>query len=203
MELEPRSWSTPSVSVSGSCQREVGPDPAERGDGIRRARIPGFGLGSPSTMARTMAVAAIFKKMAISDRVGVPTITCRRRKCLGSAWGSVVEGFTMGVQRPSKPDDLFEEVGPLGDLVLDGLVVERRRLAADLARVGVDVPGHEGGMTSSITWPRGRTGTSRSLVSRRSCPSRPSCPRDDGALCRAAHRGGHDAWRRTSSPALS
>ena len=39
-------------------------------------------------MASTMAVLPTFRKVAISERLASPTITCRRRKRLGSAWGS-------------------------------------------------------------------------------------------------------------------
>ena len=39
-------------------------------------------------MASTMAVLPTFKKVAISDRLASPTMTCSRRNRLGSACGS-------------------------------------------------------------------------------------------------------------------
>ena len=73
-------------------------------------------------MASTTAVVPTFKKVATSDRLASPTMTWRRRNRLGSAWGSS-RVFTIGrLSVVSRPDDLLEELGPLGDLE-----VHRRR----------------------------------------------------------------------------
>ena len=47
-----------------------------------------MGPASSSIMASTMAVVPTFNRVAISERLASPTITCRRRNRVGSAWGS-------------------------------------------------------------------------------------------------------------------
>ena len=77
----------PSVSVSGRGSERSADTwcSARTGSERERSRV---GPASSSTMASTMAVVPTFRKVAISDRLASPTITCRRRKRLGSAWGS-------------------------------------------------------------------------------------------------------------------
>ncbi len=41
-----------------------------------------------SIIASTMAVVPTFRNVATSHRLASPAITCRRRYCCGSAWGS-------------------------------------------------------------------------------------------------------------------
>ncbi len=45
-------------------------------------------MKSSSIIASTIAVVPTFRKVATSQRLASPTITCRRRYCCGSACGS-------------------------------------------------------------------------------------------------------------------
>ena len=115
----------PSVSASGRATGRGRPRPGAAPAPGRPAPGRGSARPRPRPWPARWPSCPTFRKVATSDRLASPTMTCRRRKRLGSACGSS-RVLTIGpLERRLEPDDLLEELGPLGDLELD----RRRRPA--------------------------------------------------------------------------
>ena len=113
-------------------------------------------------MASTMAVVPTFRKRGDLGQVGVADDHVEPAEALGVGV-RLVAGVDDGpLERRLEPDDLLEELGPLRDLEVDRLGVERRRLGSDLARAG------EEGARDEVRAPRPSitlaNGTDRSIM---------------------------------------
>ena len=98
----------------------------------------------PRSWPAPAAVVPTFRKLATSDMLASPTITCRRRYFWASQCGSS-RVLTIGRLRVvSRPDLLLEEVGPLGELEVDVVAAGRRRpRMPTLPGAGEDLAGDE------------------------------------------------------------
>ena len=98
-------------------------------------------MKSSSTIASTIAVVPTFRKVATSDRLASPTMTCSRRYFWGSACGSsrvlTIGRFSVVSSPTSSSKKSARWVSWNGDLA------SAPGLAADLARAREDLAGHE------------------------------------------------------------
>ena len=166
----------PSVSASGAGQRQVGRHLVQRAHGVRQREVPGR-AGVVLDHGQHDGGGADLQEGGDLRQVGVADDHVQAPEALGVGVGLVPCVDDRALQRRLEPDDLLEELGPLRNLVLDGLGVQRRRLGADLARPGEErCATRSAGRPRRSPWRRGRPGPScSSRGSRRSCPSRRSC----------------------------
>ena len=187
-------------------QREVGRHLVQRAHGVGEREVAGR-AGVVLDHGQHDGGAADLQEGGDLGEVGVADDHVQAPEALGVGVRLVARVDDRPLQRRLQPDDLLEELGPLRQLVLHGVRVERRRLRADLARTGEERARHEVRDDAvDHLGERARPGPScSSRGSRRSCPCRRSCScRRSGAGWSGMRSAAATMDRRsTSSPALS
>jgi hypothetical protein len=125
--------------------RAVAVDPSVRDSG----RVSAHGVGQREVTGRAGVVldhgqhdggAADLQEGGDLGEVGVADDHVEAAEALGVGVGLVARVDDGSLQRRLEPDDLFEELGALRQLVLHRVRIERRRLRADLARPAEERP---------------------------------------------------------------